>query len=334
MQGVEKVKAMAEEYNQNRMDRKNEDALWDLLYLYADGEASPAECAEAEALLSSSAEWKERYAMMAHISSTAAATPMLEPPASLRAAIRSATTMRPTPVSRLQYLFRSWRLAPVLGAAACAAALVFFVIHLPALQQHPAGIAVVPPPPVASAQIAADIPQLPAMVEPHISASVLQDVPAASHSAYVKPVRHKIHAAAERRKLSVEHAAVHVAKQRPAPQPQMQPASYVPSAGSDTLNQPMLQPAGMLTPMSGSDGSTQPASPAAVKIAAPVPAASQAAYIIPTPVPAHNNSAVSSGNYQINMAKLIKPTTIHYTQATRDNLRNHEVGVPLIGTRF
>ena len=72
------------------------DSLWELLSVYADGEATPAEAAQIEALLRSDSALKRELDFMRLASSFAASEPEIAPPAELRDLIFAATVARPT----------------------------------------------------------------------------------------------------------------------------------------------------------------------------------------------------------------------------------------------
>ena len=106
-----------------------DDAVWELLGLYADGEASPAETAQVEALLRSDMSLAREFAFLKNTSQIVQSIPDVMPPDSLRDAIFAATIHRPTLMQRLAAFaphFTRYAL-PVGGLAAAATlALVFW----------------------------------------------------------------------------------------------------------------------------------------------------------------------------------------------------------------
>lgn len=83
------------------MDAPENDSLWELLSVYADGEANPAEAAQVESLLRSDAAMKREFDFMRLASSFVAAEPERMPPSELRDRIFAATVARPTLRRRL-----------------------------------------------------------------------------------------------------------------------------------------------------------------------------------------------------------------------------------------
>ena len=82
-----------------------DDSLWELLSVYADGEATPAEAAQIESLLRSDSALKREFDFMRLASSFVAAEPEIAPPAELRDRIFAATVARPT---LRRQLARAW----------------------------------------------------------------------------------------------------------------------------------------------------------------------------------------------------------------------------------
>ena len=79
-----------------QMDAPEDDSLWELLSVYADGEATPAESAQIESLLRSDSALKREFDFMRLASSFVAAEAEIAPPAELRDRIFAATVARPT----------------------------------------------------------------------------------------------------------------------------------------------------------------------------------------------------------------------------------------------
>lgn len=108
-----------------------DDAEWMLLNVYADGEATPEEAAQAEALLRSDARIARAYTLITTASQVAQSQPEVEPPAALRASIQAATTGRKTlsqrirvALDRLQAAFAPAPSRLVLAGGACAGILL------------------------------------------------------------------------------------------------------------------------------------------------------------------------------------------------------------------
>ena len=91
-----------------------DDLMWELLSLYADGEASPDEAAQVERMLRHDAEYARAYSFMRQTSSVVRAIVEVEPPAFLREAILAKTSHRLTFAQRLSAGFDALRaqLAP------------------------------------------------------------------------------------------------------------------------------------------------------------------------------------------------------------------------------
>ena len=80
---------------------EEDDALWELIGVYLDGEATAEEAAQVEAMLHASPAYARQFAFLQLTSETARALPEIEPPVSLTDSILAATTRRPTPARRL-----------------------------------------------------------------------------------------------------------------------------------------------------------------------------------------------------------------------------------------
>jgi hypothetical protein len=134
-----------------------DEKLWDLLSLYVDGEADPAQAVIVEQMLSSDPAYRRDFDFLMQTSKTMHMLEEIAPPLSLRDAIYAGTLNRPTPVGRLR---AAWirataptfaRYASVGGALAVAAlGAVIVWPHLSSsstqVQNRPA-VAVVAPPP-------------------------------------------------------------------------------------------------------------------------------------------------------------------------------------------
>ncbi len=89
-----------------------DDAIWELLSLYMDGETNAAQTAQVEALLKTDAGCAEKLTFLRQTGDTVRAfmeTTEVEPPAFLRDAIFAATTQRPTLARRLVALWETAR---------------------------------------------------------------------------------------------------------------------------------------------------------------------------------------------------------------------------------
>lgn len=102
--------------NNNRFDWQpmtgasdGEDAVWQLLSLYVDGEATPEEAAQVEALLASDPAISRDLAFLRLSSESAQTLAEVEPPAHLRASILAATSHRPTLAHRLSAVREAMR---------------------------------------------------------------------------------------------------------------------------------------------------------------------------------------------------------------------------------
>jgi hypothetical protein len=103
---------------------ENDDELmWELLGLYADGEASQEEASQVERMLRHDAEYARAYSFMQKAGSAIRTIVEIEPPAHLRNAILAKTTHRPTFARRAAVVFGAFRAqlaAPVVGRLAFA----------------------------------------------------------------------------------------------------------------------------------------------------------------------------------------------------------------------
>ncbi len=115
------------------------DEMWDLLNVYADGEASPEEAARVEEMLRSDASYAKQFNFVKSAAAAVQSFSELDPPSSLRDAILASTTQRVSWASRLVWLRdavqRSLapRYATSLAGLAAAGLLAFVVV------QHNAG---------------------------------------------------------------------------------------------------------------------------------------------------------------------------------------------------
>ena len=121
-----------------------DDAVWELLSLYTDGEASADEAAQVEALLRFDAALAQEFAFLKNASQIAQSVPDVMPPDHLRDAIFAATLHRPTLTQRITAAFAPAALrryaAPV-GRLAAAAVLgaAFWprsIMHSPAVAKR------------------------------------------------------------------------------------------------------------------------------------------------------------------------------------------------------
>ena len=83
------------------IEEGTDDAIWDLLSLYADGEATPEQAAEVEALLCADPRVARDLQFLRATGETVQTFTEMEPPAALRDAIFAATTRRQTVAARL-----------------------------------------------------------------------------------------------------------------------------------------------------------------------------------------------------------------------------------------
>ena len=88
----------------NFMDETSgmDEAVWELLSLYLDGETDPDETAQVKALLASDARYAREFSLMKRGSTLMQAAPEFEPPARLREAIFAKTISRPTFAQRVR----------------------------------------------------------------------------------------------------------------------------------------------------------------------------------------------------------------------------------------
>jgi hypothetical protein len=77
-------------------DQMSDDDIWDLLSIYADGEATPDEVAQVEMLLEQQPALSREMAFLRHTSDAVQRVAEVEPPLHLRSAILAATVYRPT----------------------------------------------------------------------------------------------------------------------------------------------------------------------------------------------------------------------------------------------
>lgn len=122
----------------------NDEQLWDLLSLYVDGEADPAQAAIVEQMLSSDPAYRRDFDFLMQTSKTMHRVEEVAPPAGLRDAIYAATVRRPTLAGRLHAAWKRTsspgfiRFATIGGA--CAVAILGAVIVRPHLNSvHPDG---------------------------------------------------------------------------------------------------------------------------------------------------------------------------------------------------
>ena len=106
----------------------DDEQLWDLLSLYVDGEADPTQAAIVERMLSSDPAYRRDFDFLMETSQTIQRVEEVEPPVSLRDAVYSRTTGRPTLAGRLR---AAWTRAttPVFGRYATVAG-AFAVVAL------------------------------------------------------------------------------------------------------------------------------------------------------------------------------------------------------------
>src|SRR5689334_18888451 len=77
---------------------EGDEALWTLLSVYADGEATPEEAAQVEALLRSDPTYAREFSFLQMSAETIQTIGEVEPPLSLRDSILATTTRRKTAV--------------------------------------------------------------------------------------------------------------------------------------------------------------------------------------------------------------------------------------------
>ncbi|HLK60678.1 MAG TPA: hypothetical protein VKU00_29210 [Chthonomonadaceae bacterium] len=135
------------ESNNNRKPQNladlSDDAIWDLLSVYADGEATPEQAAIVEALIASDPLYAQDLQFMRRTSESVQMLTELEPPVALREAIFAATTRRQPVAARLlafwgdlrQTFAPRARLTLSLGGLAAAALVgILFFRHTPGAQ--------------------------------------------------------------------------------------------------------------------------------------------------------------------------------------------------------
>jgi hypothetical protein len=133
----DKETAMSNDYETGFKDNHNEeevkmncDTVWDLLSVYADGEATPEGAAMVESHIAACADCARDLAFMQSAQAALIGVPEVEPPATLQAAILAATVNRPTfPQRMADAVRRTLAPAPVrygaIAAAGAAAAITF-----------------------------------------------------------------------------------------------------------------------------------------------------------------------------------------------------------------
>lgn len=139
----------------------DDELLWALLSLYADGEAAPAEAMQVEQMLRHDAEYARAYAFMRQAGSAVRCIVEVEPPAHLRGAILAKTTQRVTLARRAALAWGAFRgqfVAPVgrlslAGGGLVAAALLIgvYVGHGETPPSSGPTVAAVTPPRIAPA---------------------------------------------------------------------------------------------------------------------------------------------------------------------------------------
>jgi hypothetical protein len=159
------------------MREDNDDALWQLLSVYLDGETTPEETAQVEAMLRDDPAYARDFAFLKMASVSVQSLPEVEPPAFLRDSIFAATSHRPTFARRVAAALLGCRQALVpaivryaLPTGAVAAAAILAVVfwqrnatapgpHVPAGTSVPLVKASPPPRPVpANPEPAPEIP--------------------------------------------------------------------------------------------------------------------------------------------------------------------------------
>src|SRR5579883_1539721 len=119
---------------ESAFEAAEDEALWELLSVYADGEASPEEAARAESLLRSDAAVAQKFEFLQWASRAAQSVDEVEPPASLRESILATTSHRPTLARRLAAAWSEMRAGAgryALPVGALAAASVLAVVFWP-----------------------------------------------------------------------------------------------------------------------------------------------------------------------------------------------------------
>jgi hypothetical protein len=125
-------------HNFMQPDQMSDEAIWDLLSVYADGEATPEEAARVEALQHRQPSITGELAFLRRTTDAVRTLAEVEPPYSLRTAIYAATTQRPTLARRIGNAWQ--RICPsfaapsfryTLAGGACAAAGLAALLLLP-----------------------------------------------------------------------------------------------------------------------------------------------------------------------------------------------------------
>jgi hypothetical protein len=149
------------DFNHNSRDHNTKEAtmrcdeVWDLLSVYADGEATPEETAIVENHIAVCADCARDLKFMQSTALVLQEAPEVEPPADLREAIFAATINRPTLQERLAAAVRRTltpvpvRYATVAAAGAAAALAAFIFTHQPEPLSNPVEYRPIQPPVVA-----------------------------------------------------------------------------------------------------------------------------------------------------------------------------------------
>jgi hypothetical protein len=170
------------------------DEVWDLLSVYADGEATPDETAMVENHIAVCADCARDLKFMQSTAIVLQEAPEVEPPADLREAIFAATINRPTLQERFAAAVRrtlspvSVRYGAVATAGAAAALAVFIYTHPSEPLSNPVEYRPIQPP------VVADRPAVtpPAPVLPHTTLPMVPNRAALNpteNAAHVAPVR-------------------------------------------------------------------------------------------------------------------------------------------------
>jgi anti-sigma factor RsiW len=170
------------------------DEVWDLLSVYADGEATPEETAMVENHIAVCADCARDLKFMQSTALVLQDTPEVEPPADLREAIFAATINRPTLQERFAAAVRR-TLSPVpvrygaVAAAGAAAALAAFIFtHQPEPLTNPVEYRPIQPPVVADRPaVTPTAPATPSLTLPTAPSRTAQTT--TEHAANVAPVR-------------------------------------------------------------------------------------------------------------------------------------------------
>lgn len=117
---------------------ENDNVLWELLNVYADGEATPEEAARVEELLRSDPAYARQFEFVRMASDSAKSYVEIEPPAALCDTILAATVRKQTFATRLAFGWHSFRRSlapryavPLAGAAAAVLVAVLLWPHNP-----------------------------------------------------------------------------------------------------------------------------------------------------------------------------------------------------------